>query len=274
MPAIVNRQHYQSLLVEEDEVGLSDKASASKTTSPTLYQSTVLWFCIACTAVNVLTLWLNARTPLYTARQVDRNSIHTLRRPSQYIGFDSIPRPSPPIPRNFTNFPFAVAQIDAAETRKVFETDAKRYLSLSGTVYPDDKKVVIAKTISTVVQFRAIDYGMEACEVHITLPPARASPGHVEAISLYRLESAIPLDLETLSHRTSPRRLGRIADIRAVLGNETHWHRRMSCSIEEVLTFELACPHDISVGTTCDLEWWQTKEESTPGIYMVQHATV
>ncbi|KAF8067797.1 hypothetical protein FPV67DRAFT_1415931 [Lyophyllum atratum] len=198
--------------------------------------------------------------PLHSARQVDRNSIHTLRRPSQYIGFDTIPRPSPPIPRNLTNFPFAVAQIDSAEARKVFETETKRYLSLSGTVYPDDKKV-----ISTVVQFRAIDYGMEACDVHITLAPARASLGHVEAISLYRLESATPLDLETLSHRTSPRRLGRIADIQAVLGSETHWHRKMSCSMEEVLTFELACPHDIPVGTICDLEWWQTKEESTPG---------
>ncbi|KAG6884644.1 hypothetical protein C0993_009325 [Termitomyces sp. T159_Od127] len=154
-------------------------------------------------------------------------------------------------------------------------------MSLSGTVYPDDKKIVVTNEvnfscvfvstyssfseISTILQFRAIDYGMEICELHIDLPQSSAAAERVEAISVYRLESSSPLDVRSLSYRTRPRRLGRLGDVHAAINAEVDWHRKMTCKLEEVLTLELACPEDIPVGTQCSLEWWQRKEESIPG---------
>lgn len=116
------------------------------------------------------------------------------------------------------------------------------------------------------MQFRAIDYGMEDCEIHVTLPPASGSTQYIEAVSVYRLEVSSPLNLQTLSHSTAPRRAGKLADIRAVAGEETHWYRKQSCALEELLSFELACPSDMPFGTTCSLEWWQHKEETVPGL--------
>ncbi|KAG6873899.1 hypothetical protein C0995_009678 [Termitomyces sp. Mi166 len=249
----------------DDELQSSEQLSAVLNNPPTFSRS-VLWLCIACTVVNILITVLNAwqRTTVYAP--FDSKDIYTLRRPSQYIGFDSITRPSPPVQRNFTNFPFAVAQIDVQEPLKVFEIDTKRFMSLSGTVYPDDKKVVVTDKISTILQFRAIDYGMEICELHIDLPPSSVLAGQVEAISVYRLESSSPLDLGSLSYKTSPRRIGCLGDIYATADKETHWHRKMTCTLEAVLTLELACPQDIPVGKRCNLEWLQSKE-ATPGEY-------
>ncbi|RDB30233.1 hypothetical protein Hypma_007152 [Hypsizygus marmoreus] len=274
-PNTDNRRQYRQVSVDEDDLVLSKTGSMSSTPAG-LYQRNVLWLCLACTAVNVLTLLINFRRPFAFENSpiLDRQDIHRLRRPSQYIGFDDIRRPSPPIARNFTTFPFTVAQIDAAEPQKVFDPDLKRYMALSGTVYPDEKRVVVANKITTVIQFRAIDYGMETCDIHINLLPASEPSVHFEGVSIYRLESAAPLDLRILSHRTSPKRVGKLADIHAMAGQATHWHHRLSCSLEEVLTFELACPSDVPIGMTCNLEWWQGKEESSPGVYIVQHATV
>ncbi|KAG6816783.1 hypothetical protein H0H87_003046 [Tephrocybe sp. NHM501043] len=261
----LNREPYRPVSTDEDDQGLSTSEHLEHGLTIS-YQSAVLWICIACTAMNVFTLylnsWVNHRDGNFA---LNRKTIHTLRRPSQYIGFDTITRPSPPIARNFTNFPFGVAQINADEPFKIFDAHSTRFMSLSGTVYPEDKKVVVVNKVSTIMQFRAIDYGMEICELQINLPLMSTPAGEIKVISIYRLESSVPLDLETLSYMTSPRRIGRLGEIRALPSQETHWHRRMSCTLEEVITIELSCPQDIPINSRCNLEWSQHKEEATPG---------
>ncbi|KAG6853252.1 hypothetical protein C0991_005710 [Blastosporella zonata] len=265
-------QQYRPLSIDEDGQEPFENLNLPTRNSHTSYHSGVLWLCIACTAVNVFILLWYPRGSLCDGNSspFNKKNIHTLRRPSQYVGFDTIPRSSPPIPRNFSNFPFAVAQIDEGEPHKVFEVNSMRFMALSGTVYPEERKVIISNKVSTIMQFRAIDYGMEICELQIHLPPSSASAGEIQAISVYRLESSAPLNLERLSYKTSPQRLGRLGDIRSVPGDETHWHRRISCSLEDVLTVELACPQDIPTGTRCNLEWSQHKEEANPGDFSEQ----
>lgn len=149
-----DRRHYRALSVDDNDTNsdLSEKLTSPKETTAT-YQYIILWLCIASTVVNVVALVISRQSSDYrTSPALDKKYINTLRRPSQYIGFDTISRPSPPSPRNFTNYPILSAQIDGAQPHKVFESDLRRFMALSGTVYPDDKKMVIAGQVRIIAR--------------------------------------------------------------------------------------------------------------------------
>ncbi|KAE9387061.1 hypothetical protein BT96DRAFT_1081592, partial [Gymnopus androsaceus JB14] len=55
-----------------------------------------------------------------TLASFPRDKMHTLRRPSHFIGFDQIHHATPPDPAQFLNFPILIAQVDHTEPRKVF----------------------------------------------------------------------------------------------------------------------------------------------------------
>lgn len=123
-----------------------------------------------------------------------------------------------------------------------------------------------AAQISTIVQFRAIDYGMETCELKLTMNPdtvtqMSSSPFELE---VFRLNATIPLDRKTANYKTRPPRLAKVASIRVNPRLNTTWHRNFGCASDEVLTFEVACQPDIE-GADCHLEWWQTNQHPTSG---------
>ncbi|KAJ6631198.1 hypothetical protein B0H10DRAFT_1773319 [Mycena sp. CBHHK59/15] len=211
-----------------------------------------------------------------------------LRRPSQFIRFDEIKRPFPPVPKQFRNYPILLSQIDEGDKKKVFEDDPKRYMSAIGTISPEDRR------ISTVVQFRGmpVDYGMEVCELHIVLPASNSSIFQQDRfmLSLFRLNSSSPIDVQTLAYVNRPSRVSQVARI-IEPGTSLHWHRKFTCATEEILTYELTCSESPVEGESrCEVEWWQNKEDpvsgmvflprchdltwSLPAIYVIQHATV
>lgn len=273
--------------------------------------------CLICTLANVVVgIGIGQYSShSLTTPEVTHADMRNLRRPSQFIGFDSIARPSPPFPRSFDTFPILLAQVDRDDPERVFEDDMRRHMTRAGTVNPEDRRVLVDLSvcphlsvssfdfctcglwqISTIVQFRAFDYGMESCEIRLSLPASNrtsligASP-HLP-LSFYRLNSSVELDLTSLSFATRPSRLPKIADISLEYGENSTWSRVFGCKMEEVLTFELACSAESAHGD-CSLEWWQDKEgNSDPGlssrltsfhalmdflvlvIFMTQHATV
>ena len=144
--------------------------------------------------------------------------------------------------------------------------------------------------MSTIIQFRAIDWGMEICELHVDLPESFGQEGHSGSLALYRVNSTIPLDTSALSYDTRPPRIAKLGNI--ALGNgDVTWHRKFSCAMDEVLSFELSClPLEESGGdSNCLVEWVQIKDK-VPGerqcellvsvligsaaIYVVQHSTI
>ncbi|KAJ7484283.1 hypothetical protein FB451DRAFT_1028782 [Mycena latifolia] len=222
--------------------------------SPSRLPYASLCLCLLFTLVNIAVTVVSERTsPPTVPAPVTHKNIHLLRRPSQYIRFNEIQRPSPPLPRQFNNYPIALAQIDAVDAGKIFEEDPRAYMSPIGTVVPEDRRV------STIAQFRTIDWGMEDCELHLSLPTLNvsiASPPNV-GVELYRLNQTYPLDLATLSYRSRPLRVAQVASIPLARGEGTLWHGRFGCPADSVLTFELslACPR--ATAGECTLEWWQ-----------------
>ncbi|KAI0258332.1 hypothetical protein BC834DRAFT_835798 [Gloeopeniophorella convolvens] len=222
--------------------------------------------CVFCTVINIYaalnTPSANGESVAATSlRSLSRKDISRLRRPSTFIGFDSIHRPSPPIPKQINTFPVILTQIDKTNP-KVFDDNTARYLSTNGTVAVEKRR------ISTIMQFRAIDWGMEQCSLQLIVPPlADASiipPGRSFTLSLYRLNATHTIDGQSLSHSSRPSRVAKLADIHVASGEATNFQRNSSCMRDELMTFELACSRDTH-DNDCMLQWWQDKENPTPG---------
>ncbi|KAG1765394.1 hypothetical protein EV702DRAFT_981590 [Suillus placidus] len=131
----------------------------------------------------------------------------------------------------------------------------------AGTISPDDRKVHVTQTVSTIFQFRAIDWGMEICELHVALPPV----DRPTTLALYRLNATVPVDISTLSFNVRPPRVAKLDNI--VPGQHSlDWHRKLSCAMDDVLVFELGCSEDELSGR-CDIEWWQAHNMTAPGQY-------
>ncbi|KZT68641.1 hypothetical protein DAEQUDRAFT_692312 [Daedalea quercina L-15889] len=241
--------------------------------SPIYYLLAIV--CVFCAIINtVLFVRLPAALGLPGEKAAASINIADLRRPSQYIQLDFVERPSPPHHREFDNHPILVSIIDSQHPQKVGEVDARRYMSHNGMISPAERHVIVTDTMSTVIQFRAIDYGMELCEIHVHLPPLFTGPS-TEAeepsvvATLYRLNSTRALDERKMSFASRPPRLFKVDDITI-----TPWHYRFSCTSEEVLTFELSHPSfDGAEGT--HIEWWQDDDrlQVKPALFMKQHST-
>ncbi|VDB83317.1 unnamed protein product [Peniophora sp. CBMAI 1063] len=242
--------------------------------------------CILCTLANGALSLLPSLYPRVSSQSRSQrlsdlanmrtSDIGNLRRPSQFINFDKIDRPAP-AQYNFTNYPILTAPVDSANVRKVFPVDSKNYMPKVGTISPRQHHVLVKDTISTIVQFRALDWGMEKCELRLSLPAvasdALVDPGHVATLSLYRLNTTQQLDPSVLTYATRPQRVSKVANIDLRHGEEVVWHRNFACSMEQLLTFEVACSINEDDGSGCSVEWWQGIEEPNPAIYMIQHST-
>ncbi|KAJ7065981.1 hypothetical protein B0H15DRAFT_872526 [Mycena belliarum] len=235
-----------------------------------------LFLCLLFTLVNIaVTMVSSQRT---STHNVTHKNLHLLRRPSQYIRFEEIPRPSPPTPRKFNNYPITFAQIDAADESKVFEEGLKAHMTPIGTVVPEDRRVLLTPTISTIVQFRAIDWGMEDCELHLSLPELGNMTFESQSavnVELYRMNQTYPLDAAVLSYQSRPPRETKIESIPLARGESTTCHHRFRCPSDSVVTFELALVCTEVNKNTCGLEWWQKvgSTEPSPSVYLTQHAT-
>lgn len=78
-----------------------------------------------------------------------RQDLFKLRRPSQYIRLDEIPRPSPPVERQFNNYPIAVGQVDSALPNRVIDNAVNIHMVHSGTIIPEDIRVHVSPTVSS-----------------------------------------------------------------------------------------------------------------------------
>ncbi|CCM06169.1 uncharacterized protein FIBRA_08410 [Fibroporia radiculosa] len=280
------RSEYRRVLAsptgEDDhayDAGSDDEKKPAGTMHLGRFATLSLVVCIVCTVANVLIACkpMGAGMSMMTMRPpapLTRQDMHRLRRPSQFIGLADIHRPVPPVPRQFDNWPMLVAQVDSADSDKVFRSH-RAHMTHSGTVVPEDRHIQTTSTVTSIVQFRAIDFGMETCELRVVIDPASSFTATLRPfmLSLYRLNASIPLNAATLSYKTRPPRLTEIDTVEVRAGAALDWHRNFACATEEVITIELAC--EVPIGEKdCDLEWWQNKDLPASAIYITQHSTV
>ncbi|KAF4614533.1 hypothetical protein D9613_002456 [Agrocybe pediades] len=272
---------YQPLSTD-DEAQAKDNGQQLRpghTRSDRLAWAAIVVSCI-CLILNLMTLRWSSSSDPYTfpssssfpsSRGLTRKDIDTLRRPSQFIGFDKIHRNATlqqSEVKSFVNFPMLMAQVDASRPNMKVTEPRKGVRTKIGTVYPE-----ISDMVSTFVQFRALDYGMERCELSMTIPATTLPTDYAlmlsaELVRVYAVPQKTPLYADTLSYSNRPRH-GELVGEPLLTQNST-WKYTFACFMDEIYTFEVACPRP-SQTDSCSLRWTQDKEHA---ILMTQFSTV
>jgi hypothetical protein len=147
--------------------------------------------------------------------------------------------------------------------------DHKSQRTAIGTVYPDLRHIHITNKvsipmspfsicefvnlepqISTIVQFRHIDYGMEHCTLNHSVPPQSDSKPSV--VEVWELDIAVEISRymgDTWKTAAPRRRM--LTTMHFPPNGDTY---SFNCPSNEFSTFELACPLQ---STTCQVDCWQ-----------------
>ncbi|KIK52791.1 hypothetical protein GYMLUDRAFT_49750 [Collybiopsis luxurians FD-317 M1] len=200
-----------------------------------------------------------------------------LLRPDPYIGLGiaTIGIESPPL-KPVINLPIAVAQVNQAEQKQIYHEFLKR-LTPYGMVYPLDKNITVTKVMSTVMQFRTIDYGMETCQLIADMPSFQDLLKHKKhklyqlpsgadtLVDIWTLDATEELDVTKLSFATKPRRIARVGQWNVTLGYETLLSPKIPCPSRSILAFELACATE-----KCDIIMRQDEYPPFMAVYIKQ----
>lgn len=224
------------------------------------------WTCIATLCSTALSIFLFTTSRIRDSHHATKHtsSQKILRRPSTYINLDKVLANSnhtfPPL----TNFPQMVYQISTSDSSRKMTEDHKSQRTAIGTVYPDLRHIHITKEISTIVQFRHIDYGMERCTLNHSVPPHSDSKPSV--VEVWELDIAVEISryIGDTWKTAAPRRTLITTMVFPPNGDTYSFH----CPSNEFSTFELACP---SRSNGCQVDFWQDQRaQPIAGIYLVQ----
>ncbi|KAF7366912.1 hypothetical protein MSAN_00949900 [Mycena sanguinolenta] len=138
-----------------------------------------------------------------------------LRFPNQYIGLENavLRESAPPAP--IANLPLLLAQVNASDPDAVY-LQKPYWSTYFGVIYPDYRQLLINNNVSTIAQFRMLDFAMERCAVMLQMPPLDSLsllPEKQFAIShspfsleIWMLAAADVISPRTLSWSTRPPR--------------------------------------------------------------------
>ncbi|KAF7357609.1 hypothetical protein MSAN_01357300 [Mycena sanguinolenta] len=231
---------------------------------------------LACTALTIIYLVF----PGLSSRTSAQAPSGALEFVSPYIGLDiAIHHDTSPLPP-IVNYPILLAQVNAAQPHEVL-LDTHRWNSSFGMIYPADRTFKVAPGISTIAQFRAIDWGMERCTVNVVLPElsdmmdfmnftvSGSTVDDPEAVMLEMWRVSSPqitqaIDPRTLSWQTRPQRKLLVGywTLKSGMSMESEV---FECASNSLHTFEFAC-----VGSKCYLEFQQDPNDPRIGFYITQ----
>ncbi|KAI0060425.1 hypothetical protein BV25DRAFT_1788721, partial [Artomyces pyxidatus] len=136
-----------------------------------------------------------------------------------------------------------------------------------GTDAPEARRVEVTNMISTVIQFRAIDWGMESCaaDPKYGLPALYLGNGS-NVIDIYALVSGPGksglddvIDGNRLSYRARPALGDKVASVKVDYG--TTWTHRFHCAMDSLHAFVLTAGSEAT-----SVQWWQDKQSESPGM--------
>ncbi|KAJ7587158.1 hypothetical protein C8J56DRAFT_786960 [Mycena floridula] len=192
-----------------------------------------------------------------------------LRRPSPYINLNRVPinSSSAPLPSIFS-FAHVVLQFQNSDPLRALKEDSRWYPSDVGEIYPDDRHFLVSEQISTVMQFRNLDYGMEKCHLNPTVPDANSTSFQssididlLSEIDVWMLDSSQEISKAT---RSSPPRRSHFAKIDF---SAAHNYKSIEfrCPSNSFTTFEFTCSSTVS---NCHVEFWQRESEHANGTHL------
>lgn len=111
-------------------------------------------------------------------------------------------------------------------------------------IYPP---ILMECKVSTIAQFRVVDYGMESCSLAITTPPQNDSATTISSsldlpvsLEVWTLPAKHKLDLARLTWTTRPQPRAHLGTLTITYGNTYHIPR-FECRSGSYQTFELSC---------------------------------
>ncbi|KAH8109251.1 hypothetical protein DFH11DRAFT_1515854, partial [Phellopilus nigrolimitatus] len=191
----------------------------------------------------------------------------SLARPSTYMGLEKLKYdPAEEAQRVFANFPFLLTQISEAEPKRVWPDDPIQRLTSIGTVSPDTRHFMLTPKISSVAQFRAVDFGYENCSLHFALQVSSTEelPLQGVAVDIWTLDAPTRLDAAHISWSSRPPRKELYETLTFFPNTSTTSDRTWKCAWGEFQTFEFACAQR-GEQERCNVDFWQSPKISTLG---------
>ncbi|KAH9163298.1 hypothetical protein EDB89DRAFT_1912752 [Lactarius sanguifluus] len=246
--------------------------------SVSLSQRLIRWsllFIITCTVVDAMALAYIALLSAKNALSSQSNDCTAaapekpLELRSSYINFDRIYgegstlRPAPHAP--IVNHVLALAHVSHGRPHAVVTRNPGGGMTINGYVPLDARRLWVTGDVSTVVQFRAIDYGMENCS--LALAPSEGAAGVDVELDVWALADAprLPgrrlnanLDVRTLTWASRPERKEHIGET-----------RMFACPSGSYHTLEIAC----ATTRGCDIDILGVGHGES-GIYVKQYQTL
>ncbi|KAJ6612725.1 hypothetical protein B0H10DRAFT_2222905 [Mycena sp. CBHHK59/15] len=190
-----------------------------------------------------------------------------LRRPNQFLGLERVE--THPHAEPVLVYPNLLSQINRAEPDRAYGDDPDKFRAWGGFVPPEDRQFKVTPKISTIVEFQAIDYKMENCDLTLIMPPIVDSTRKArrDVMNIWVLKLSYRLDIKTLSWSTRPSRVRKLDSVSmAVPANYTH---RFSCPLNSLHAFEFSAGNDATF-----IEWSQDYNNPSPAVVMIQHSSI
>jgi len=232
--------------------------------------------CLGCCIFNTVVMWRN-RSTMVDPQLLD---VSTLERPSVYIGMEKVkwsPERIKSIP-DVHNFPILISQVSNSYPDKVFPIDTPRALGDRGTTSMDDHQILITPDVSTIVQFRILDYEMERCAVTFEIPDARELQSRhtditldlngITKVQVWELDTNREIDPLVINKRSLPPRKTLVDTLHLTMGNHTSTSE-FPCQARSLHTYELTCD-----AQDCRVMFWQAMDAPCLAVYMLQKSSL
>ena len=213
---------------------------------------------LACTGINI-SFWRASRS---------QSPSETLQHIHSYAGLSALSYNVNETYENslsITNYPHVLTQISSREPNKIWPDDSAKHLIIAfGTVSPDTRRFHVEKGISSIAQFRIVDFGMERCHLELNLSQLKIENSNwswpTPELSVWSLEAPNTqfIDVRTLSWNSRPHRIKKITSWSLVSG-EIFTSDDFDCPWGTRPAFELECE---SIG--CLVDFWSSPLEESP----------
>ncbi|KAI0056930.1 hypothetical protein BV25DRAFT_1995275 [Artomyces pyxidatus] len=275
---ILNMRTDYTPISQDDGMVEKQPATPAKTSAIVRWSTLIILLCTAVDVLLVFTLLFHGKADIFFSAPADPASPSALEMPSTYISFDLLYDGT--VQRNHTmppivNLPRTINQVSSLQPSTVFPQWPESWLTVYGIVPINNRRLWVSSDISTIVQFRVLDYGMENCSLALTIPAAGHGEAHLAVSELHEdkahldvwaLSASTKLDLQTLSWQTRPSRAAHIGRLSASY-NQTHQLPSFSCRSGSYQTFELSC-----AGSGCGIDVTALSQNDV-GLYMLQYQT-
>ncbi|GJE95610.1 hypothetical protein PsYK624_117960 [Phanerochaete sordida] len=210
-----------------------------------------------------------------------------LPRPNQYIGLERVNRKAvnATLPDPIATVNLVITQLAPDSSYLVWPMDThQKFIPKVGNVSVDDRHFVVNSTTNSLAQFRVRDWGMERCQLALSLqlsPVASAGASPVmlseppPVLDIWKVgygDEDDLIDIHTSSQIPRPARQSTLpmASLPLILGSRVVTET-FPCRADSLQTFEFACH---SGELDCVVDFWQNSEPmALAGLYMIQYAT-